>query len=273
MASAPFSLATTAPQDNDIVSQFPLVERTFRDTVNSYLGTDHSATTGGHSKLTMIQTGSTPTFTTGQSGVWAKTDGTLRTNKDGGSTEVLGCPVGSILPTFTTVEPDGWEFCHGQAVGRVSQARLWAALGSPNTGDGSTTFNLPDLRGRTLFGRDDMGGSAAGRMTIANSGLDGTILGNAGGGPNQTIAQINLPNVAFTVSGIAATAQAQATSATRVTGVGNSLVTGSGALVSAATNSASTVDFSSMGTAASGGSGTAFSIIPSALVCNWIIKY
>lgn len=273
MASPPFSLATTAPQDNDIVSQFPLVERTFRDTVNSYLGIDHSATTGGHSKLTMIQTGSTPTFVTGQSGVWAKTDGTLRTNKDGGVPEVLGCPVGTVLPFFGPTEPDGWEFCRGQDVGRSSQARLWAALGSPNTGDGSTTFTLPDLRGRTLFGRDDMGGSAAGRMTVANSGLDGTILGNAGGGPNQTLAQGNLPNVAFTVSGIAATAQAQATNANRVTLGGNSIPVGSGALISAATNSASTVDFSSMGTAASGGSGTAFPIIPSALICNWIIKF
>jgi microcystin-dependent protein len=48
-------------------------------------------------------------------------------------------------------------------------------------GDGSTTFNVPDLRGRMLAGVDNMGGSAANRVTSAVSGITGTTLGATGG--------------------------------------------------------------------------------------------
>jgi hypothetical protein len=40
---------------------------------------------------------------------------------------------------------------------------------------------LPDLRGRVVAGKDDMGGSAAGRITAASSGITGTTLGGTGG--------------------------------------------------------------------------------------------
>lgn len=48
-------------------------------------------------------------------------------------------------------------------------------------GDGSTTFNVPDARGRATIGKDDMGGTAANRVTAGGSGLAGTILGAPGG--------------------------------------------------------------------------------------------
>jgi len=53
------------------------------------------------------------------------------------------------------------------------------------SGNGTTTFNLPDLRGRTPVGQDNLGGSAASRITSAISGLDGTDLGAAGGDQRQ----------------------------------------------------------------------------------------
>lgn len=49
----------------------------------------------------------------------------------------------------------------------------------------TTTFLVPDLRGRTVAGKDDMGGTAASRITFAVSVITGTILGNAGG--NQAL--------------------------------------------------------------------------------------
>ncbi len=52
-------------------------------------------------------------------------------------------------------------------------------------GDGSTTFNLPDLRGRAIAGKDNMGGVAANRVTNAVSGITGTTLGAAGGDQNM----------------------------------------------------------------------------------------
>lgn len=100
-------------------------------------------------------------------------------------------PVGSILPfagasapANVTVAGVTLEFalCRGQAVSRTTYAALFTALGTAfGAGDGSTTFNLPDYRGRVILGKDDMGGSAANRVTNAISGITGTLLGGAGG--------------------------------------------------------------------------------------------
>lgn len=76
----------------------------------------------------------------------------------------------------------GWLICYGQAISRITYAVLFAVIGTINgTGDGVTTFNLPDGRGRTFAGVDNMGGSAANRITNAIAGFDGTVLGASGG--------------------------------------------------------------------------------------------
>ena len=59
-------------------------------------------------------------------------------------------------------------------------------------GDGSTTFNIPDLRGRVTTKKDDMGGSSANRLTDANDGVDRDTLGNSGGGETQVLVTANL---------------------------------------------------------------------------------
>lgn len=62
-------------------------------------------------------------------------------------------------------------------------AALFAIIGtSYGTGDGSTTFNLPDMRGRMPSGKDDMGGTAANRLNVTLTGTrsattNGTITG------------------------------------------------------------------------------------------------
>lgn len=62
-------------------------------------------------------------------------------------------PTGGIIPFGGHAAPLGWLFCHGQAVGRLEFANLFGTLGETyGAGDGSTTFNLPDLRGRTVIG-------------------------------------------------------------------------------------------------------------------------
>ena len=87
--------------------------------------------------------------------------------------------VGQVIAFAGAAAPQGWLFCDGSAVSRLTYADLFAVIGTTyGIGDGSTTFNLPDARGRALFGKDDMGGVAASRLT---SVLDGSILGNAGG--------------------------------------------------------------------------------------------
>jgi len=59
-------------------------------------------------------------------------------------------------------------------------------------GDNSTTFNVPDLRGRAGVGRDNMGGTAASRITTAGSGIAGDNLGDAGGTQTHTLTTAQL---------------------------------------------------------------------------------
>lgn len=72
--------------------------------------------------------------------------------------------------------PTGYLWANGQAVSRSTYLALFSFYGtSYGAGDGSTTFNVPDLCGRAPFGADDMGGIAAkGRITSAGSGIVGT---------------------------------------------------------------------------------------------------
>ena len=89
----------------------------------------------------------------------------------------VGLPVGMITPFAGATAPTGWFLCSGQAVSRTTYASLFAVVGTTyGVGDGSTTFNLPDLRGRTVAGIDNMGGTDAGRLDIANS--SGTVVGS-----------------------------------------------------------------------------------------------
>lgn len=64
-------------------------------------------------------------------------------------------PTSSILQFAGTSAPSGWLFCDGTAVSRSTYADLFNAVGTAyGEGNGSTTFNLPDLRGRVPVGRD-----------------------------------------------------------------------------------------------------------------------
>ena len=91
-------------------------------------------------------------------------------------------PAGAVIPYAGSAAPAGWLLCGGQAVSRSDYAALFAIIGTTyGSGNGSTTFNVPDLRGRVVAGEDDMGGTAANRLTAGNSGITGTTLGAAGG--------------------------------------------------------------------------------------------
>jgi len=73
-------------------------------------------------------------------------------------------PTGTISVFAGTVEPAGWFFCRGQAVSRSTYSVLFGAIGTVyGVGDGSTTFNVPDLRGEFVRGFDAGRGIDAGR--------------------------------------------------------------------------------------------------------------
>jgi microcystin-dependent protein len=99
-------------------------------------------------------------------------------------------PIGVILPYGGTSAPTGWLFAYGQDVSRTTYAALFAVYGTAyGVGDGSTTFTLPDLRGRVIAGQDDMGGTSANRLTGLTDGVNGDTLGASGGRESAEYAQ------------------------------------------------------------------------------------
>lgn len=93
-------------------------------------------------------------------------------------------PVGMIAPFAMSTAPTGWLECDGSAVSRTTYSDLFAALSTTHgVGDGSTTFNVPDLRGEFIRGWDNGKGTDSGRtfgssQTDALQNITGTIYGN-----------------------------------------------------------------------------------------------
>jgi microcystin-dependent protein len=103
-------------------------------------------------------------------------------------------PIGSVTAFAGSAAPSGWLLCGGQAVSRTQFSGLFLTIGTTyGSGDGSTTFALPDLRGRVIAGEDDMGGTAANRLTSAGSGVNGVALGATGGSQTHTLTADQMP--------------------------------------------------------------------------------
>ncbi|NBQ51531.1 MAG: hypothetical protein EBU35_13035, partial [Marivivens sp.] len=89
-------------------------------------------------------------------------------------------PAGTIITTALTSAPKGYLECDGSAVSRTTHARLFGELGVIyGNGDGSTTFNLPDYRGRFLRGFDNTAGTDpdASSRTDRGDGTTGDAVG------------------------------------------------------------------------------------------------
>lgn len=81
-------------------------------------------------------------------------------------------PTGSVHLMATTTAPSGYLKCNGAAVSRTTEAALFAIIGTTwGEGDGSSTFNLPDLRGEFVRGWADNGSVDSGR-SFASSQSD-----------------------------------------------------------------------------------------------------
>jgi microcystin-dependent protein len=184
-------------------------------------------------------------------------------------------PLAGGMPYFAPTPPNSaFAFPFGQEFSRTgATAPLFALIGTTyGTGDGETTANLPDLRGRGLFFLDNMGGTAAGRMTAAN-GFDGTILGNAGGSQTETITLAQLPTgitsegpATGSITGTAATAATDFNLAGSSSGV-NLLGTGPAESLPVTGTFEGAANVTSNNTG-----GQALPIIPPALMCNLIMR-
>jgi len=177
----------TAQKLNDIIGQ-----ATFTSAAST---TDNSTLTLGSSKLKVKDAGITSTQLATDSVITAKIqDGAVTAAKlDAGAVSVL-MPSGSLMPYAGSSAPTGYLLCDGAAISRSTYSALFALVGTTyGAGDGSSTFNIPDLRGRVIAGQDDMGGSSANRLTGQTGGVDGDVLGGSGGTETHTLSIAEMP--------------------------------------------------------------------------------
>ncbi len=200
-ASAPFLPDETKPSDTDVISQYPAIERTFRDIIESWILVDHDATTGGHEQVTLVDQASDPTFASGVIGLWNNA-GILNTRVASGTVTALsGTPAGSVIDFAGSSAPTGWLLAYGQCVSRTTYAVLFAVIGTLyDDGCSGSDFGIPDTRGRVTAGDDDMGSVSANRLTGLTNGVNGDTLGATGGLESFTLAITNIPNHQHTLS-------------------------------------------------------------------------
>lgn len=90
---------------------------------------------------------------------------------------------GAIMAYAGSTVPDGWLLCDGSAVSRTDHADLFDIIGTTyGVGDGSTTFNVPDLQGRTIVG------------VGSGSGLSARALGDTFGAETHTLTTAEIPS-------------------------------------------------------------------------------
>ena len=141
----------------------------------------------------------------GSTGSTANTMQTALEIKNTGAVEVGGvnistyAPSGMVASYAGSAAPSGWLLCYGQSVSTTTYAALFASIGYTYGGAGAN-FTIPDLRGRAVAGVDNMGGTTAGRITAAVSGITGTTLGAAGGVEGVTLTIDQMPAHTHTIA-------------------------------------------------------------------------
>lgn len=134
-------------------------------------------------------------------------------------------PTGVYLPYALSTAPDGWLFMDGRTIGSATSGAtsranadcydlyigLWTSMSNteaPVTGgrgasaiadwNANKPIAIPDHRGRVPAGKDNMGGTAANRLTSAASGINGAVLGAAGGADSHVLSAAQMPSHSHT---------------------------------------------------------------------------
>jgi microcystin-dependent protein len=182
-------------------------------------------------------------------------------------------PLGGMIEFTGTTAPNGsFVLPSGQAISRTTYATYFAMVGTTyGAGDGSTTFNVIDKRGRVSAGKDDMGGSAASRLTATYFGTSAAALGAAGGAESLTIAQANVPNYNLSLAGLTVSGSVPVNG--RVNGIGstNEFLCSDGA-GGGVTQTPSIVGGTVGGTLPIGGSGTPASKVQPTIIVNYLLR-
>lgn len=118
---------------------------------------------------------------TGPQGEKGDTGATGATGPQGPAGSTGNAPPGAIMMTAGATAPTGWLLCDGSMVSRTTYAALFAEIGTAyGVGDGSTTFHLPNAKGKTLVGLDSA-------QTEFNT------LGKTGGAKTHVLTEAQMP--------------------------------------------------------------------------------
>lgn len=94
--------------------------------------------------------------------------------------DVSGVPTGMLLPFAGTAIPEGYLLCNGSAVSRTTYSKLFGVIGTLwGSGDGSTTFNLPDFSDRFIEGTTSTS-SVGKKLSAGLPNITGTVKGSRG---------------------------------------------------------------------------------------------
>lgn len=184
-------------------------------------------------------------------------------------------PLGTVLDyTGSSAPNSNFVLTFGQCISRTTYSAYFSLVSTTfGACDGTTTFGVPDLRGMVIAGIDNMGGSAANRVTSAGSGIAGTTLGASGGAQNQAIAQGNLPAIAPTFTGTQQTASTNEIVAVYPNPTQVNAGGGSGAVAfSGIIRENATTTFTPSGTISNLGSGNALTTMPPTTMLSRIVR-
>lgn len=198
--------------------------------------------------------------------IYSNADSAFYLHGNAGST--CGVPLLGGMDYWDTVAPStAFIFPAGQAISRSAFPAAFARWGTTyGSGDGSTTFNVPDKTGRASVMKE----ATATRLTTAGGGVDGGTMGATGGAQNRTLITANLP--AYTPTGTVVSTLLNgaingfSTPGTNV-GVGGTATGGTLQGIVA------TMGISSAFTGiAQGGTSTPVITLPHLIVCNYVIR-
>jgi microcystin-dependent protein len=180
-------------------------------------------------------------------------------------------PIGGGIDWWDDTLPAGtngvvWGWGNGQAISRTTYSVLFARWGTRyGVGDGSTTFNVPDVREYVRVHKSTMGGTAsAGRIPQYGLTVVGTVIGEA----SHTLVASELPVITPTFSG---TTQTWNVSLQTITGAYNQGLTGGGSTFGTGV-ATPTVTVTPAGTISSFGANGAHNNTQLGIVCNYIFR-
>jgi microcystin-dependent protein len=183
MASPPFNINQALPGDSDIVSQHPTNARAFRDIVESWLLINHN-NLGQHTFVDLVVAAAPASPAAGALRVYANADGNVAIAASDGTFRYAGLPPGAVIWTASATTPVGFLIPDGSAVSRSTFSALFTEIGTQHgAGNGTTTFNLPDIKGRVIAGED----AASSRLSTTYLGATPTLAAVGGSQSNSVI--------------------------------------------------------------------------------------